>query len=88
MTLSKILRDMDVPATVHGFRSSFKDWAVEETSFTDAVSEAALAHLDTDKVRAAYRRTDFLDKRRNLMEMWGGFCAGGNSNVIQPTASA
>ena len=50
---------MGLSATVYGFRSAFKDWAVESTSFPDAVSEAALAHKDADKVRSAYRRTDF-----------------------------
>ncbi len=81
MTLSKILRDMDLPVTVHGFRSSFKDWAVESTSFPDAVSEAALAHLDANRVRAAYRRTDFMKMRIDLMAAWANFIADGRAVV-------
>jgi len=73
MTLSKVMRDAKQPFTVHGFRSSFKDWASEQTSFPDAVSEAALAHGDPDKVRKAYRRTDFLKLRRELMDAWSVF---------------
>jgi hypothetical protein len=56
--------------TVHGFRSSFKDWASECTNFRDAVSEAALAHVSADKVKAAYERTTFEQQRRELMELW------------------
>lgn len=60
MTLLKILRDMELAVTVHGFRSAFRDW----------VAEAAIAHTVSNKVEAAYRRTDFLDKRRLLMRDW------------------
>lgn len=73
MTLTKVMRDMDLTATVHGFRSAFKDWAVESTSFPDAVSEAALAHKDENKVRSAYRRTDFRKMRVDLMAAWAAF---------------
>jgi integrase len=76
MTLVKVVRDMGVDATPHGFRSSFRDWAAEQTSFPAEVAEAALAHAVSDKVVAAYRRTDFLEKRRSLMEAWGSYCAG------------
>lgn len=82
MTLAKVLRDAGQPFTVHGFRSAFKDWAAEETAFPDAVSEAALAHGDPDKVRKAYRRTDFLQLRRELMEAWAAFIAGPSGNVV------
>lgn len=82
MTLAKMLRDAGQPFTVHGFRSAFKDWAAEETAFPDAVSEAALAHGDPDKVRKAYRRTDFLQLRRELMEAWAAFIAGPSGNVV------
>jgi integrase len=75
MSISKVLRDMGISVTVHGFRSSFKDWAVESTSFPDAVSETALAHKDTDKVRSAYRRTDFRKMRVDLMAAWANFIA-------------
>lgn len=76
MTLLKVVRDMVEPFTVHGFRSSFKDWASETTVFPDAVSEAALAHLDANKVRAAYRRTDFFKMRVELMDAWAKQLAG------------
>jgi len=76
MTLTKVLRDMEVDATVHGFRSSFKDWAAETTQFANEVSEAARHHAIGNKSEAAYRRGNLLDKRRNLMEVWGGYCGG------------
>ena len=82
MTLLKVLRDMELPFTVHGFRSAFRDWAAEETSFPGEVAEAALAHAIPNKVEAAYRRTDFLEKRRNLMAAWSGYCSEASANVV------
>lgn len=76
MTLLKILRDMELGATVHGFRSAFRDWVAEQTDYPGEVAEAALAHAVSNKVEAAYRRTDFLDKRRLLMRDWGAFVCG------------
>ena len=76
MTLLKILRDMDLPFTVHGFRSTFRDWVAEETSYPGEIAETALAHAIPNKVEAAYRRTDFLEKRRALMRDWGAYCTG------------
>jgi len=61
--------------TVHGFRSTFKDWARDRTSFDNYVVEAALAHSLGDKVEAAYARSDVIEKRRKLMEAWAAFCA-------------
>lgn len=81
MSISKVLRDMGLSVTVHGFRSAFKDWASEASSFPDAVSEAALAHVDANKTRAAYRRTDFLAMRRDMMAAWGAFIAPPAANV-------
>jgi integrase len=81
MTLLKVLRDMAEPFHVHGFRSSFTDWAANE-GFPDAVVEAALAHKTPDAVQAAYRRTTYLgteDKpgaRVKLMNAWGDYCLG------------
>ncbi|MGI8705069.1 MAG: tyrosine-type recombinase/integrase [Sphingomicrobium sp.] len=75
MTLLKVVRDMGQPFTVHGFRSAFRDWAAEKTSFAGEIAEAALAHAIQNKVEAAYRRTDFLEKRRELMDAWGAFCS-------------
>lgn len=74
MTLLKILRDMELMVTVHGFRSAFRDWVAEQTDYSGEVAEAALAHTVSNKVEAAYRRTDFLDKRRLLMRDWAAFC--------------
>ena len=76
VTMRKYLQhDMGYPdLTVHGFRSSFKDWARERTSFPDEVSEAALAHIIGDKTEAAYARGDLFNKRRKLMEAWAAYC--------------
>jgi len=76
MTLLKILRYAKLPFTVHGFRSAFRDWAAEKTSYPGEVAEAALAHTVSNKVEAAYRRTNYLDKRRELMREWSDFCLG------------
>jgi integrase len=60
--------------TVHGFRSTFSDWAAERTAYPREVVEMALAHAVENKVEAAYRRGDLFEKRRQLMEAWAGFC--------------
>jgi integrase len=60
--------------TVHGFRSTFRDWAEENTAFAGNVAEAALAHTISDKVEAAYRRGDLFEKRRKLMDAWATYC--------------
>ena len=75
MTLTMLLRRMlsENAPTVHGFRSSFTDWAAEETDMPREVVDASLAHLTGNKVDVAYRRTDFLKKRRELMEDWANF---------------
>jgi integrase len=83
MTLLKILRDMKLDATVHGFRSAFRDWCAEETSVAGEVAEAALAHAIPNKVEAAYRRTDFYEKRSKLMLAWGGFCSASTASVAK-----
>lgn len=74
MTLTKICRDMEIAAVPHGFRSSFRDWVAEETDFDGAVAEMALAHTIENKVEAAYRRGNLLEKRRNLMDAWATHC--------------
>jgi len=61
--------------TAHGFRSTFRDWAAERTTFPREVAEAALAHAIPDAVEAAYRRGDLVDKRRKLMDAWAAYCA-------------
>lgn len=78
-TMAKAMRDMNVTgATVHGFRSSFTDWTAEQTDFPKEVADKALAHRIPNAVEAAYRRTDFFDKRRALMKQWAGFATGGS----------
>ena len=77
MSLLMLLRRMGYEdVTVHGFRSSFRDWAAERTSFPGEVAELALAHAVPNAVEAAYRRGDLLEKRRPLMEVWAEYCAG------------
>jgi integrase len=77
MTLAMLLRRMGYGhITAHGFRSSFRDWAAERTSFPREVAEMALAHKIPDAVEAAYRRGDLFEKRRRLMDAWSEFCAG------------
>jgi len=72
----KLLNEITGTAvTVHGFRSSFRDWAAERTSFPREVAEAALAHAVPSQVEAAYKRTDFFDRRRRLMEAWSDYCS-------------
>ena len=73
--MAMVLRRMGVEASVHGFRSSFRDYCGEETSFAREISEAALAHATGDKVEAAYRRGDALEKRCALMTAWAAFLA-------------
>ncbi len=62
--------------TPHGFRSSFRDWAAEQTNVPRAVCEAALAHALRDKTEAAYHRTDLFERRRELMTAWAAFATG------------
>jgi len=74
MTMLKVLRDMKVEnATVHGFRSTFTDWVAECTNVPKEVADKALAHQIANAVEAAYRRTDFFDRRRALMNEWAEF---------------
>ncbi|WP_332787031.1 tyrosine-type recombinase/integrase [Sphingomonas sp. GB1N7] len=74
MTMLKVLRDMKVDnATVHGFRSTFTDWVAECTNVPKEVADKALAHQIANAVEAAYRRTDFFDRRRVLMSEWADF---------------
>lgn len=88
MSLTAVLRRMGRrDLTVHGFRSTFRDWAAEATAFPRDVAEAALAHTLRDKVEAAYRRGDMLDKRRRLMAAWADYCAqtGGDAEAVNVT---
>ena len=74
MALRMVLRRLGLKdITVHGFRSAFRDWAGNETSFPREVAEAALAHTVGDMTERAYRRSDALEKRRKLMAAWAAF---------------
>jgi integrase len=84
MLLRRMERDN---LTAHGFRSTFRDWAAERTSFPAEVAEMALAHAVGDKVEAAYRRGDLFEKRRRLMEAWAAFCAASKQEAREKTAS-
>ncbi len=75
MAMHLMLRRMNIDdATVHGFRSSFRDWAGNVTNFPREITEMALSHVIGDKAEQAYRRSDALDKRRKLMEAWANYC--------------
>jgi integrase len=75
MTMLMLLRRMKRnDLTVHGFRSTFSDWAAERTAYPREVVEMALAHAVENKVEAAYRRGDLFEKRRKLMADWAAFC--------------
>ena len=76
MAFAMMLRRLGIECVPHGFRSSFKDWALSETSAPWAVSEAALAHNLGNSMEAAYARTDLFDKRRDLMGQWAEFVGG------------
>jgi integrase len=71
--MSAVLKRMNVPATAHGFRSSFRDWAAETTGFASEVVEMGLAHAVGNKVEAAYRRGDLFQKRRELSQQWADY---------------
>ena len=75
MVMPMTLKRIGIDATVHGFRSSFRDWVSEETDHPSEVAEMALAHVITNKVEASYRRRDLLEKRRSLLTDWQTYCS-------------
>ena len=75
MAMARLLRGIRIDCTVHGFRSSFRDWAGETTNFPNHVVEMALAHAIGSAVEASYRRGDLFSKRRKLMEAWAAYCS-------------
>ena len=74
--LRQLLSKLGIAAVPHGFRSSFRDWAAEETDHPREVIEAALARVVRNKVEAAYRRTDLFERRRRLMDDWEAYLVG------------
>jgi integrase len=83
MTLAAVLKRLSVPVTVHGFRSTFRDWAEEATNFSHEVKEAALAHAIKNRVEAAYRRTDLFDKRTAMMDVWAAYAIHAGAKVVR-----
>ena len=76
-TLSKLCRENDIGCVPHGMRSSFRDWTAECSDAPREVCELALAHVNSDRVEAAYRRTDLFERRRKLMDDWARYIEGG-----------
>ncbi len=73
--MARLLHELEIDAVPHGFRSSFRDWAAECTDAPREVCELALAHVNGDRVEAAYRRSDLFEKRRDLMDAWAAYVA-------------
>ena len=73
--MARLLHELEIDAVPHGFRSSFRDWAAECTDAPREVCELALAHVNSDRVEAAYRRSDLFDRRRVLMHDWAAYVA-------------
>ena len=82
-TLSKLLRENEIPAVPHGFRSSFRDWAAERTNTPHHVMEQALAHTIPNHAERAYARSDLFDKRRRLMDSWSAYLSKQTANVTR-----
>jgi integrase len=83
MAMEMVLRRMKIDdATVHGFRSSFRDWAGNVSSFPREVVETALSHVIGDKAEQAYRRSDALEKRRKLMDAWAAYCTSPQTRKV------
>jgi integrase len=89
MAMSKVLERMErVGVTVHGFRSSFRDWAGNATNFPRELAETALAHVVGDETEQAYRRSDAIEKRRKLMDAWANYCEPRVSENVVPLKAA
>ncbi len=71
--MGRMMKALGIEAVPHGFRSSFRDWAAECTETPREVCELALAHVNSDRVEAAYRRSDLFDRRRTLMQQWADY---------------
>ena len=86
MTLSKLIKELGIAAVPHGFRSSFRDWAAEQTNTPREVVEAALAHTVRNPTEAAYARSDLFERRRRLMDEWAAYLSG--THGARPTPAA
>lgn len=83
MTLIKLIRELGFPVDIHGFRTSFRTWAQERTTFAREVAEAALAHVAGDAVEQAYARSDLFEKREKMMEAWAAYLAETRGEVVR-----
>lgn len=81
-TISKLVRENGIKAVPHGFRSSFRDWAAEKTNFPREIAEFAISHVEGSDTERAYRRTDYFDKRADLMETWAQFVTAKPGKVV------
>ncbi|NMM04765.1 site-specific integrase [Polaromonas sp.] len=88
MAMTAVMRRMEVDAVPHGFRSTFRDWARERTNYPRDLAEQALAHALDNKVEAAYRRGDALEKRREMMATWADFCGNRTENTSHAASIA
>ena len=82
ITLSRLIKELGIAAVPHGFRSSFRDWAAEQTNTPREVVEAALAHTVRNPTEAAYARSDLFDRRRRLMDEWAAYLRGAREHVV------
>jgi len=82
MSLTMPLRRAGLGITVHGFRSAFRDWCGEATNTPREIAESCLAHVVRDATERAYARTDYFEKRRDIMGLWAAYCAGGTINNV------
>ena len=83
MTMSKLVKELGYPVDIHGFRTSFRTWVQEQTNTAHEVAERALAHKTTNKVEAAYARSDLFEKRRKLMDAWASYLNNEPAKVVQ-----
>ena len=83
MTMSKLVKELGYPVDIHGFRTSFRTWVQEQTNTAHEVAERALAHKTTNKVEAAYARSDLFEKRRKLMDAWASYLQRSSAKVVQ-----
>ena len=84
MAMLMMVRRLSLGITVHGFRSAFRDWVSEETEFSPELAEMALAHTIGNKVEAAYRRGNLIERRKGLMKQWESFCQGEDLQNVHP----
>jgi integrase len=84
MAMLMMVRRLSIGITVHGFRSAFRDWVSEETEYSPELAEMALAHAIGNKVEAAYRRGNLIERRKGLMQHWESFCKGEDLQNIHP----